>query len=90
MMKKKNIISIFGPLILLILLLRPPLIFCSEHDAETVLIFSEEDAEEVLKELRNEEGEVGVHVVSWRWDEVGVYITITLFVVLSGLAKVGE
>ena len=31
----------------------------------------------------------GVHVVSWRWDHVGVFITITLFIVLSGLAKVG-
>ena len=32
----------------------------------------------------------GVHVVSWRWDHVGVFVTITLFIVLSGLAKVGE
>ena len=31
----------------------------------------------------------GVHVVSWRWDHVGVFVTITLFIVLSGLAKVG-
>ena len=33
---------------------------------------------------------VGVHVVSWNWHHVGVYITITLFVVFSGAAKVGK
>ena len=34
--------------------------------------------------------EVAVKVVSWRWDHVGVYITIIVFVVVSGLAKVGK
>lgn len=37
----------------------------------------------------NDDEHIGVHVVSWRWDEVGIYVTITGFVVLSGLAKVG-
>ena len=31
----------------------------------------------------------GVHVASWNWDHVGVFITITAFIVFSGLAKVG-
>ena len=34
--------------------------------------------------------EVAVKVASWRWDHVGVYITIIVFVVVSGLAKVGK
>ena len=34
--------------------------------------------------------EVAVKVASWRWDHVGVYITIIIFVVVSGLAKVGK
>ncbi len=42
------------------------------------------------EEAVEEEGEIHVHVVSWRWDHMGVYVTITLFIVLSGLAKVGE
>jgi hypothetical protein len=33
---------------------------------------------------------VNVHVAGWNWEHVGVYITITLFIVGSGLAKVGE
>lgn len=33
---------------------------------------------------------VGVHLVSWRWDHMGLYITITVFIIFSGLAKVGE
>ena len=32
----------------------------------------------------------GIHVASWNWDHVGIYIIITLFIVLSGLAKVGK
>ena len=32
----------------------------------------------------------GIHVASWNWDHVGVFITITAFVVFSGLAKVGR
>ena len=31
-----------------------------------------------------------IHLASWQWGHVGVYITITLFVVFSGLAKVGS
>ena len=31
----------------------------------------------------------GIHVASWNWDHVGVFITITGFIVFSGLAKVG-
>ena len=31
----------------------------------------------------------GIHVASWNWDHVGVFITITAFIVFSGLAKVG-
>ena len=34
--------------------------------------------------------QVAVRVASWRWDHVGVYITIIVFVVISGLAKVGK
>ena len=32
----------------------------------------------------------GIHVASWNWDHAGIYITFTTFIVLSGLAKVGE
>ena len=32
---------------------------------------------------------VGVHLASWRWDELGVLVTIVLFIIFSGLAKVG-
>ena len=32
--------------------------------------------------------DLGIHLASWNWKAVGVYLTITLFVVLSGLAKV--
>ncbi len=52
----------------------------AEAAAETTAATTEEEEEE----------EAHVHVVSWRWDEMGVYVTITLFIVLSGLAKVGE
>ncbi|KAF4527108.1 hypothetical protein B566_EDAN013742 [Ephemera danica] len=30
----------------------------------------------------------GIHVASWRWDEIGVFFTFTAFVVCTGLAKV--
>ncbi|KAK6627648.1 hypothetical protein RUM44_010127 [Polyplax serrata] len=32
----------------------------------------------------------GIHVANWRWDEIGVFFTFTCFVVVTGLAKVGE
>ena len=32
----------------------------------------------------------GIHVAGWRWDEIGIYITFTLFIVVAGLAKVGQ
>ena len=32
----------------------------------------------------------GIHIAQWNWDHVGIYLTITIFVVLSGLAKVGR
>jgi hypothetical protein len=51
-------------------------------------------AELMLRGLegRSEAGEepTGIHVASWRWDHVGIYVTITLFLVLAGLAKVGK
>ncbi len=50
----------------------------------------EEETTEKPGEEEEEEEEAKVHVVSWRWDHMGVYVTITLFIVLSGLAKVGE
>ncbi|XP_049960717.1 Na(+)/H(+) exchanger beta-like isoform X2 [Schistocerca serialis cubense] len=31
----------------------------------------------------------GVHVASWRWDELGLFFTFTIFIVVTGLAKVG-
>ncbi|GLG96103.1 Sodium/hydrogen exchanger, partial [Gryllus bimaculatus] len=30
----------------------------------------------------------GIHVVSWRWEEIGAFFTLTAFVVITGLAKV--
>lgn len=32
----------------------------------------------------------GIHVASWRWDELGIYFTFTLFIIIAGLAKVGK
>ena len=32
----------------------------------------------------------GIHVASWRWEEVGVLFTFTSFIVVAGLAKVGK
>jgi len=31
----------------------------------------------------------GIHVASWRWDEIGIYFTFTTFIIIAGLAKVG-
>ena len=45
----------------------------------------------VSGEHTNTQGETeGIHIASWNWDHVGVFITVTAFIVLSGLAKVGE
>lgn len=30
----------------------------------------------------------GIHVANWRWDEIGVFFTFSIFIVVSGLAKV--
>ncbi|XP_023714709.1 Na(+)/H(+) exchanger beta isoform X2 [Cryptotermes secundus] len=30
----------------------------------------------------------GIHVANWRWDEIGVFFTFAVFIVVSGLAKV--
>ena len=38
----------------------------------------------------DEPEEPHIHVISWNWDHVGVFITITAFIVFSGLAKVGK
>lgn len=35
-------------------------------------------------------GHSGIHVASWRWDEIGIYITFTTFIIVAGLAKVGK
>lgn len=32
----------------------------------------------------------GIHVANWRWTEVGLFFTFTAFIVICGLAKVGE
>lgn len=32
----------------------------------------------------------GIHVASWRWDEIGIYFTFTTFIIIAGLAKVGN
>jgi hypothetical protein len=36
------------------------------------------------------DGSTSVEVAKWNWDHVGLYLTITVFIVLSGLAKVGN
>lgn len=38
----------------------------------------------------SEAGHSGIHVASWRWDEIGIYITFTTFIIVAGLAKVGK
>lgn len=32
----------------------------------------------------------GIRVVSWRWNELGIYFTLTAFIIITGLAKVGK
>jgi uncharacterized membrane protein len=32
----------------------------------------------------------GIHVANWRWDEIGVFFTFAVFIIVSGLAKVGK
>ena len=32
----------------------------------------------------------GIHVASWRWNELGIYFTFTTFIIIAGLAKVGK
>jgi hypothetical protein len=32
----------------------------------------------------------GIHVANWRWDEIGVFFTFAVFIIISGLAKVGK
>lgn len=59
---------------------------------------SQQDGESPAIQLQHERNDGGgdhdkpihVHLVSWNWHHVGVYITITLFVIFSGLAKVGK
>ena len=46
-------------------------------------------------EVRDEAGhestsDPAVEVVKWNWHHVGLILTITIFIVLSGLAKVGK
>ena len=37
----------------------------------------------------NKEGEVPtIHLISFNWNEVGLYLIITFFIIFSGLAKV--
>jgi len=31
-----------------------------------------------------------IHIASWRWEEIGVFFTFAVFIVVSGLAKVGK
>ena len=45
---------------------------------------------EVSGESTHPEETEGIHIASWNWDHVGVFITVTTFIVLSGLAKVGK
>ena len=33
--------------------------------------------------------DTGIHVATWRWDEIGIYFTFTVFIIVAGLAKVG-
>ena len=44
----------------------------------------------VSGESAHSEETEGIHIASWNWDHVGVFITVTTFIVLSGLAKVGK
>jgi hypothetical protein len=32
----------------------------------------------------------GIHIASWRWEEIGLFFTFAVFIVVSGLAKVGK
>ena len=57
----------------------------------TILVTRSEASSENLKE--EEHGGHGnetekIHLVSWNGEHVGIYLTITLFVVVSGYAKV--
>jgi hypothetical protein len=40
--------------------------------------------------ISSEDGPPSVKVAKWNWHHVGLNLTITAFIVLSGLAKVGQ
>ena len=45
----------------------------------------------VANDSSNHEAEHhGIHLADWRWDEIGVFFTFAVFIVVSGLAKVGK
>ena len=39
-------------------------------------------------ESGHEEEHLKIHLASWNWEGVGIFLTITLFIVISGYAKV--
>lgn len=59
----------------------------SRKDAENG---SDLHADEENHGNHGEDGHNGIHVASWRWDEIGIYITFTTFIIVAGLAKVGN
>ena len=42
-----------------------------------------------MKQVTNSSGhDEGIHLASLNWEEVGLYLIITFFIIFSGLAKV--
>lgn len=52
--------------------------------------FTAHNMESISVHHEGDDGHSGIHVASWRWDEIGIYFTFTAFIVVAGLAKVGK
>lgn len=64
-----------------------------EHNRSVVNELADQKTLSAAHDTHGEEVEHhhhGIHVASWRWDEIGIYITFTTFIIVAGLAKVGN
>ncbi|XP_046442645.1 Na(+)/H(+) exchanger protein 7-like [Daphnia pulex] len=62
-----------------------------EHNRSVVNELADQKTLSAAHDTHGEEVEHhhhGIHVASWRWDEIGIYITFTTFIIVAGLAKV--
>lgn len=53
--------------------------------AQDIINFQQNDTTEDHSQMHDHHG---IHIASWRWEELGLFFTFTVFVVVTGLAKV--